>query len=171
MVSRRVISAVTMVVLLGLLVVGAYVGWRAVSAPFDEEQSTTATEPSHRCNANVSRGDVVRPDEVTVSVFNAGTRSGLAGQTMAELEARGFIPGDLGNAPDALQDVRFVRILAPSKRDPTARLVALQFGPQTFIQPVKKNLGRGVDVIVGNDFVGLVDAPSKIKARASGSGC
>jgi hypothetical protein len=108
---------------------------------------------------------------VTVSVFNAGGRSGLADQTLGELTARGFIAGEIGNAPRDVSDVKFVRVLAPKRNDPAALLVARQFGPQTLVQPRAEDLGRGVDVIVGDKFAGLVKAPRKIKARAAGSGC
>jgi hypothetical protein len=161
---------VTLVVLVGILVVGAYVGWQRLSAPVDENPAPTkAVGP--RCDAGVHKGDVVRPRDVTVSVYNAGDRNGLAGQTMSELEARGFIAGEVGNAPADLASVDWVRVLARSKEDPAARLVALQFGKQTLVQPVKQDLGPGVEVIVGDKFLGLVKAPTEIKAQASGSGC
>lgn len=170
MANRRALSGVTLVLLVCLLVVGAFVGWRTLTAPVPEGDDT-AEAAGPGCNDGVTRGDVIRPADVTVSVYNAGTRAGLAGQTMSQLEARGFIPADVGNAPDDLQGVDFVRVLAPSKRDPAARLVALQFGANTLIEPVKENLGPGVEIVVGDQFVGLVKAPAKLRARTSGSGC
>lgn len=172
MTNRHIVSAVTLVVLVGVLVVGAWVGWRTLSAPLpsgDDDEAQSVSGP--KCDNGVRRGDVVRPRDVTVSVYNAGSRSGLAGQTQSELEARGFISGDVGNAPEDMAGVQFVRILATSKSDPAARLVALQFGPNTLIEPVKEDLGPGVEVIVGDDFLGLVEAPDKIKAEVAGSGC
>ena len=170
MTNRRVLSAVTLLVLVGILAAGAYVGWQRLSAPVDDK-----TEPTKiagpRCDAGVKKGDVVKTRDVTVSVYNAGSRNGLASQTMSELEARGFIAGEVGNAPEDLASVDWVRVLARSKTDPAARLVALQFGKQTLVQAVKKDLGPGVEVIVGDKFLGLVEAPKQIKARASGSGC
>ena len=170
MVSRKAISAVTILVLIGLLVAGAYYGWQSISAPLPgDDEPDRAERP--RCEEGISRGDVVQTKDVTVSVYNAGSRSGLADQTRSELVARGFIPGDVGNAPAELEEVRFVRVLAPKANDPTARLVAMQFGANTYIEPVEQDLGPGVDVIVGDDFIGLVEARSKIKARRNGSGC
>jgi hypothetical protein len=171
-VKRSVISGVTLVVLLALLAGGAYVGWQKLKEPLpgkaDEERSQVS---GPRCKAGVQRGDLVRPRDITVSVYNAGTRTGLAGQTLSELEARGFIAGDVGNAPEDMADVRYVRVLAATKTDPAARLVALQFGVNTLIEPVKEDLGPGVEVIVSDGFLGLVDAPDQIKAQAAGSGC
>lgn len=167
--NRRAVSAVTLVVLVGLLVVGAYVGWQKLSEPLPGKDDTEQAGPA--CNDGVARGDVVRPGDVTVSVYNAGSRSGLADQTRSELVARGFIAGDVGNAPDDLESVNFVRVLAPSRQDPASRLVALQFGRNTLIDEVEDDLGPGVEVVVGDQFLGLVEAPTKIRARSAGSGC
>jgi hypothetical protein len=166
---RRTLTAVTLTALIALLAVGAFVGWRALFSPLSNE---TEAEPGSApgCADGVARGDTVRTRDVTVSVYNAGTRAGLAAQTQDELVARGFIPGDLGNAPDDLSSVRFVRVLAETRRDPVARLVALQFGPNTRVQAAAA-LGSGVEVVVGDRFKGLVKAPRRIRADAPGSGC
>jgi hypothetical protein len=166
---RSVLSAVTLTVLVGLLVLGAVTGYRALVAPLPDANGNGRA--SHPCRHQVAKGDIVRTKDVTVSVYNAGTRTGLAGQTLDELAARGFIKGRVGNAPDRFAGVRFVRVLAPERNDPVAKLVALQFGRQTLVQPVKKNQGRGVEVVVGDAFVGLAKAPSKLRATTSGSGC
>ncbi len=167
MAKRRTLTAVTLTVLVALLATGAFVGWRALFAPVPDVP-TAGTGAAEECQ--VSRGDTVRTRDVTVSVYNAGSRSGLAGQTQDELVARGFIPGDIGNAPDDLSGVRFVRVLAETRRDPAARLVALQFGKKTRVQAAP-DLGSGVEVIVGDRFKGLVKAPRKIRADAPGSSC
>lgn len=164
--GRHAMTAITLLVLLGLLLAGAYLGWRSLSAPLAGGEDT---EP--RCREGVERGDRLVTDDVTVSVYNAGSRAGLAGRTQEELVSRGFIAGDLGNAPDGLGDVRLVRVVAANRQDPAALLVARQFGKDTFIQVSDESLGAGVDVVVGDDYVGLVKAPSRITARAAGSGC
>ena len=173
MTNRKVISAVTMVVLVGLLVAGAWYGWQSISAPLPggDDDPPQRRAAKARCNDAVARGDLVGSDDVTVSVFNAGSVSGLADQTLSELTARGFVRGDAGNAPTELETVQFVRVLAPTEGDPTAELVALQFGANTVIQEFSDKLGPGVDVVVGDSFAGLVDAPTEIKAKQSAPGC
>ena len=169
-VSRRsILSAVTMTVLVGLLVVGAVAGYRALISPVPDANGSD--RHPHPCRHQIAKGDLVRSKDVTVSVFNAGTRSGLAGQTLDQLAARGFIKGKVGNAPDRFASVRFVRVLAPTKKDPVAKLVALQFGPDTLVQAVRRSQGPGVEVVVGDAFVGLAKAPGKLRARTAGSGC
>jgi hypothetical protein len=165
--DRRTLSAVTLLVLCGILAIGAFVGWRSLTAagPWDDAGTTAAD-----CVSGLRKGDLVRTTDVTVSVYNAGTRSGMAGRTQEELLARGFLPGDLGNAPDDLADVRRVAVLAPTKKDPAARLVARQFGKRTKVQQ-HEAIGSGVDVVVGDRFRGLADAPRRLRAQADGSGC
>ena len=159
MTNRRVLSAVTLVVLLGILVTGAYIGWKRLSEPVGETQAPKKTAGPH-CDAGVSKGDVVRTRDVTVSVYNAGDRTGLASQTMSELEATGVHRRRGGQRPERprRRDRKCGSWRAP-RPDPAARLVARQFGKHTLIQAVKRDLGPGVEVIVGDDFVGLVKAP------------
>jgi hypothetical protein len=49
-------------------------------------------------------GAVPKPAAVTVNVYNATDRVGLAGQTAAALKKRGFTIGKIGNAPAPLQN-------------------------------------------------------------------
>ncbi len=166
--GRRTLSAVTLVVLTALLVTGLVVGWRSFTAPIGDE---VAAEPSETCATQVARGDVVRTRDVTVSVFNAGNRAGLADQTRSQLEARGFIAGEIGNAPEEFA-VQLVRVLAPRKDDPGAQLVAAQFGPNTLIQVTDADLGPGVDVVIGEEFEGLAkDAPRRVRAGTDAPIC
>ena len=168
--GRTGLAGITFLVLFSILGLGAFFGWRAVSGPVEGLAEDTPSE-GPTCREGLAAGDVVRTGDVTVSVFNAGNRSGLADQTLGELTARGFLAGEVGNAPGAVGDVKFVRVLAPSRVDPAALLVAKQFGPQTLVQPTTEDLGPGVDVIVGDKFAGLVKAPRQVKAQAAGSGC
>ena len=163
------LTAVTMTVLVGLLVVGAVAGYRALVAPAPERSNNAGHR--HPCRHAIAKGDLVRSKDVTVSVYNAGTRTGHAGQTLDQLAARGFIKGKVGNAPDRFSRVRSVRVLAPAKDDPVAKLVAVQFGRNTPVQKVRRSQGPGVEVVVGDAFVSLAKAPSKLRAKTAGPGC
>lgn len=166
--ERRSLSAITLLVLVGVLGIFLLVGWRTVTAPgpWDDDGPSAAD-----CVEGLNKGDLVRTTDVTVSVYNAGTRSGLAGRTQEELLARGFLPGDLGNAPDDIGKVPLVAILAPNQEDPAAMLVARQFGEATKVRAYDEELGSGVEVVVGDRFKGLVAAPRRMRAQADGSGC
>ena len=168
-VRRHLLTAFTLLVLVALVAAGGYYGYRALFAPVGDGPTTGRDRGG--CESGLRRGETVRTRDVTVTVLNAGTRSGLAGQVQERLVGRGFLAGETDNAPDG-QVVRVVRILAPARNDPAARLVAVQFGKGTFIQRSRDDLGPGVDVVVGDRFRGLApDAPRRLRATAAGTGC
>jgi hypothetical protein len=166
MTGRRTVTLITLLVLVALLAVGGYLGWKALSSPLPGDQDP----PEPTCAAGLAKGDVVRSRDVTVSVYNAGTRTGLAGDTQHQLVARGFIAGELGNAPQDVADVAFVRILTTNKADPAAQLVALQFGKGTKVVAAP-DLGPGIEVVVGDRFSGLVKAPRKVTVTSDSPAC
>jgi hypothetical protein len=102
-------------------------------------------------------------NEVQVSVYNAGSRDGLAGKTLEQLEAAGFKAGNAGNAPRTAA-VRRAVVWSTTPNDTSARLVAAALGRGTRVEVTETDLGPGVDVIVGNRFRGLdKKAPAKIR--------
>jgi hypothetical protein len=167
---RQIISAVTMLVLVGILVLGAVWGWRSLFAELPGTEAT-AEEPTEECTVEeVDAGEKLRSKQVRVSVFNAGTRAGLAGQTLDALMNRGFLAGDIGNAP-ADTDIRRVQVWSNVENDPAARLVARQFGKNVKIRYVEEVPGRGVNVVVGNGFESLRKAPRAIAVKTSREVC
>jgi hypothetical protein len=105
----------------------------------------------------------LKRSEVQVSVFNAGTRSGLAGQTLDKVEGAGFKAGNAGNAPGSA-NVRRAVVWTTTPNDPSAKLVALALGRGTRVVVTETDLGPGVDVLVGNRFNSLdKKAPTRIR--------
>lgn len=154
MTRRHITTAITMLVLVGIVGVAGIVGWKAVTEPMP---GLTATKECHTESVVVT----LKTSQVQVSVYNAGNRAGLAGDTMKALTRRGFIEGDLNNVNER---VRNVEVRTSIQGSPEAKLVALQFGPK--VKPIYSDvdLGRGIDVIVGNKFSGLKkNAKKKIK--------
>jgi hypothetical protein len=156
---RRLTTALTLVVLLLVLAGMALFGVRALTAPLPESSGggQGCSDAEKQVQDSLGRGDV------QVSVYNAGSRSGLAGSTLEKLEAAGFRGGDAGNAPDGSRVPRAV-VWATEAEDPSARLVAAALGPRTRVRVVPEDLGPGVDVLVGDRF-DRVDpgAPRRIK--------
>lgn len=143
--SASMKSAVTLLVLAGLLLVAALWGWQAATRPFP------SSEPAPLCtDVTVLTGKQVFRDQVVVSVFNGSDRSGLAGATTELLEDRGFVGADSGNAPTK---VNGVQIWSDEPRNAAVRLVARQFKSAKVVSG--EQLGRGVVVVVGESFKSL----------------
>lgn len=150
-------TAITLVLLVGVLVGMLLIGWKAASKPFPE---TASSEPT--CQAEKVKKQIFRR-EITVSVYNGSKRRGLADQTMAELERRFFRPGDVANAPDGVK-VSYAQVLSTDENDPAARLVAAQFKPRAKVVQAEDEYGPGVDVVLGPKFKNLrKTSPRSIK--------
>jgi hypothetical protein len=157
---RHLVTTVTLLVLLGVLCVMAAVGVKQALEPFPAKKKPTATGCSH---PQKQVQEFLTRKDVQVSVFNAGSRNGLASETLAKVEAAGFAAGNAGNAPGTA-NVRRAVVWTTKADDYSAKLVALAFGPQTQVQVTKTDLGPGVDVLVGNAFKGLPKhAPARLR--------
>lgn len=157
-----------MLVLIGILVAGAWIGTQSLFAPLPGEETAEST-PDCATKA-LRRGQRISTRQVVVSVFNAGTRAGLADETMGVLANRGFDKGSVGNAP-AGSRVKVAQIWTTRRKDAAARLVALQFGPAIKVKIKRVDLGPGVDVVVGNDFRKLAAAKRTIVVRNRQTAC
>lgn len=144
--DARATSRLTLTALVVLTVAAAVVGWQAMTAPFPEAEDLPPC-----VETRISEAQEVFPDQVTVSVFNASRRNGLASRTMNALTDRGFVSAGTGNAPDVR--VRGVQIWAQNAKNPAVALVRGQFrNAKVTTGPA---LGPGVVVVVGDGNVAL----------------
>lgn len=141
-------TALTLGTLAVLLLIGVTWGWSAVTAPFPEDAETPI------CTETVvPAGTKVYPDQVLVSVANAGNREGLAGRVMQLLKDAGFGGGRIDNAPPTAK-VDYAEIWTDDRKDPAVRLVASHLGKRTKIVQAESDL-PGITVIVGDEFTKL----------------
>ena len=148
-------SGLTLAVLAVLVILGGLWGWSALTQPFPGK-----TEPPKCLATTVQAGEKVFPGQVTVSVYNASERNGLAGSTMAELADQGFAEGSTGNAPPRARVVR-AQIWTTTPKNPDVRLVASRLGPSRVIR--RDGPGVGVTVLVGAGYDGLVKGPASVR--------
>jgi len=163
-VNIHVKTMLTLVVLAGLLLLGVAWGWSSMTKPFPHRASPKACYPTR-----VQPGERVAPPKVTVSVFNASQRVGLAERTMAAFQDQGFGPGQVGNAPKKTV-VHFAQIWSTDRKNPAVRLVASRLGPHASIV-AKKHHGPGVVVMVGPQFEQLVEGKQSVKVTAPTTIC
>lgn len=161
MTGRHVTTGITLLLLAGLLAAGFYYGVNQLFAPLERQEPVA--EPTPSCST-VEKGQTLRSEQVAVNVFNGGIRAGLAGRTLDALTNRGFLPGEVGNAPT--KKVRRAQVWIVEGEEAAGRLVALNFGPKTPVKLRKKDLAEGgVDVIVGNNFEALKKPKRKVRVR------
>jgi len=143
------------VVLLG---VGLFVGFKLLTASADTFDEASTCE-----NRTVAEGEKLTSNLVTVNLYNASQRAGLANRVGINLQRRGFLAGTVANSTSEVKPAG-VAILTDDRDDPRVKLVAEQFGDVEFAEP-DINAPEGVSVIVGDDYKELVDdAPQEIES-------
>lgn len=168
--GRHVTTAVTLIVLVAILLLGGYYGAKSLFAPLPGDKPSASSSSSACKNTDVKKGQKIRAGQVEVSVFNAGTRAGLAEETQDKLAKRGFRRGEVGNAPSDAE-VKRAQVWTTRRHDAAARLVAKQLGAGAPVKFVDRNLGPGVDVVVGNKFHKLAHVKSFLVVKRAGSAC
>jgi hypothetical protein len=160
-------SGPTMLGLVGITLLMLVVGYMWATKPFPS--LTGGGGGSSLCtDTKVAAGQTLHASEVVVSVFNAGQKSGAAGEVMKAFLERGFAPGDTGNAGTA--GVQAVEVWADPS-NPAAHLVAQQFGAGTPVVGGKPVLGDGVVVVVGDNSGAMQPKVDSIVAPAESWVC
>jgi hypothetical protein len=169
MTTRRLTTAATLLVAAVVLGIMAVWGLKAATAPIGDGSSASSGPSCSSGSGTLTQ--YVRRSDVTVSVYNAGDKSGRAQATMTLLEHAGFKPGEVNNAPEGTNVARVV-VYSTKTDDPAAELVALAFGKQTQVVHSDEDLGPGVDVIIGDRFKRLdPSAPTRLKLPKPESSC
>lgn len=166
-------SPITLLVLIGVLLGAAYYGWSSLSEPDAKPETTTAPltqKPKCTSVEKFRKGQKIGAEDVVVNVFNAGSTTGLATETLDSLVAKGFTRGEADNAPGDVTAGN-VTIVAKQRDDPTVRLVAMQFkGLVEFA--AGPDLAPGVDVVVGDSFRSVDDkAQQALRLKRAVSTC
>lgn len=110
-----------------------------------------------------------KAEDVTVNVYNATTKSGLAKKTADQLAARNFKIGSFGNAPPAYD--RKVKqsalLLTGTEGQAAAKLVSAHLAGISAFKTDPKATGITVDLMIGNAFTKLNGAAAVKKALAA----
>lgn len=162
--TQAVKTTLTLAVLVALLLLGLSWGWTALTEPLpDQGEAPTCVETA------VREGDVVTPDQVTVTVLNAGRRAGLAGRTMAQLLDQGFHRGGSGNAPQGTA-VTNAQIWTDDPESPAVQLLAARLDKVRIVQQ-DVTTWAGVVLVVGDGFPGVGDGPASVEVTRGTTIC
>lgn len=179
---RNALVIVTAVVLVGLLSFGTMQLVGVFTAEDDEgpgsaqaQAGDSARPGSADCAARgEGSGDpelpavLPKPEGITVNVFNATTRTGLAQDTADALAERGFTIGEVANAPARLDGkVEAAGLLLASARAAESGAVAVLGthldGAETG-EPKAQGAPAEVDLVLGKDFTELL-TPQQAEAQ------
>jgi hypothetical protein len=110
---------------------------------------------------------VPSPQAVTVNVYNATDKAGLAARTADELKKRGFVVGKVGNAPSALD--KKVPGSAAIISGPAGVGAATLIGSQISggANTVDARTDASVDFVIGDAFNALLDPTQAASALAT----
>ena len=153
--TARLRTAITLVALAVLLLVGVTWGWAQVSDPLPGKAEAAICVPT-----SYAAGDELFVQDVTVSVLNASKREGLAGRTLQLFEDDGFAAGQTANAPEGTA-VAVAEIWVTDPESPAAKLVRARLG-QVPVREEPGNPAVGVTVVVGDGFGELRQGPQSM---------
>ncbi|MGW6400212.1 LytR C-terminal domain-containing protein [Streptomyces sp. NPDC055134] len=170
--SRIVLAVVASVVAVGLIGWGTLQLIDVFTGGGDKASAAGATGDCRtKTSASPSASSKIlpKPGQVTVNVFNATPRSGLAKQTADELKKRGFAIGDVGNATKAYdKKVKGPGLLLGARAATDAALPVL--GTQLAGAELKTDTRAKpaeVDLIIGTAFKQLTTKADADKALAA----
>ena len=160
--NRR--TAIILVVLV-LVLAGAFY----YAASYFNRPSTPAASDCPTSDFTAGGETALTAGQVTVNVYNATNRAGLAAATAKDVKARGFVIGQVANDPlkkkiDAPAEVRF----GPNGKAGSELVAKLVEGAV----PTQDTRADGsVDLVIGNGYKALVAAPTTTPAPAPTSSC
>jgi hypothetical protein len=116
--------------------------------------------------AAAAPGGVPKPNAITVNVYNATNRTGLAGQTAAQLKLRGFLIGKVGNAPALLQNklTGTAQVTGSSASKALMTVIVSEIAGAKPVVDARKD--ASVDLVIGNGFTALATPAQAAQALA-----
>ncbi|MGW0536952.1 LytR C-terminal domain-containing protein [Streptomyces sp. NPDC003032] len=135
--------------------------------PECDSKPEPAATASPGTNAAPRAKPLPKPAQITVNVFNATPRSGLAKSTADELKKRGFAIGDVGNATEQFdKKVKGAGILLGAKTAADTALPVLGTQLAGAERKTDDREGGEVDLIIGTRFKDLARKEDADKALA-----
>ena len=151
---RRRGPVVAVLLVLALLGVGAWFGWRAVRG------SHSAAKAPRTCVTPTPSPSPPAPAGFVLAVLNSTDRQGLAHQIATGLHGRGFRIGHVGNTTPAVAGVAQVLY------GPGLQAAALTVAEQVPGATTAASSRPGVSLVIGSGFTGLAAPAAAASARA-----
>jgi hypothetical protein len=155
--KRRPLPALILLLVLALAAIGVW--WNVLRADAAHDREVAAA-----CSSASAAPPSLDPTTVTLRVFNATDRPGLAGTVATELQARGFVVAEIAN-DSADVDVTGVGELRFGPMGAEAADFVRVFLPGATDRPDTRADDR-VDLVIGPDFQSLAPADQVSAALA-----
>jgi hypothetical protein len=140
---RVVRTPVTLLILFGVLLYGAYWGYHNIIRPIP------ALPPEPCVNQSVPKGEL-QSSQVVVRVYNGGDRKGLAADVGRSLRGKGFRVTLTNNTVEKIQKTV---IVGADVNNPEVKFVKTFF--KEAVVRSDGRVDRTVDVLVGNKYGGF----------------
>ncbi|MFD9302616.1 LytR C-terminal domain-containing protein [Streptomyces sp. NPDC060048] len=138
------------------------------SAAAGKDCATPAPKAGAAAASTAPQVALPQPGQITVNVYNATPRAGLAKAVGDELKKRGFVIGQVGNAPaDFDKKVPGVGILVGAPQTDKAAFSVLGTNLAGSTQQTDAREGADIDLILGDAFTELTAKPDADKALAA----
>lgn len=138
-----------------VFVIGLIAGFQMLLATPPQPAAAPTCEPR-----TVAAGDKLSSNVVTVNVFNASKKSGLANRVNINLQRNGFLGGEIGNSNSGAKPAP-VTILTNDQNDPRVELVAAQFSNDVKYAVPDIAVKEGVVIVIGDGFTKLKSKPAR----------
>lgn len=148
---RRLFHGIVLVLLVGLIAAGAVGAWAIMNGVIKVPTAIASKEPTSLCPTTTF--DYVPNQNVTLNVFNATTRGGLAGTVAEQFAARGHKVGAVDNSDTAYSGIGVV--VSGVKGQAAALNVQRNLAGTDYFQDNRED--ESVDVILTPGYEGLVD--------------
>jgi hypothetical protein len=141
-------TAITMLVLAGLVLIAGLYAWESITDPDESSDSVAAAT----CQP-AAPTDAPPPAEVELNVYNATDRNGLASSIAGEMRTRGFTILDVANDPSGREITGTAEVRAHLDSQAAASLVMAQVPGAVFVTDNRTD--GTVDLVVGAAFEAL----------------
>lgn len=161
---KRHRTAITLLVAVALLVGAFYYA----STYFKRPQSAAACPSATRTTAAApAQGAAPSPGQITVNVYNATPRNGLATEAAKTVKERGFVVGTVANDPARKQVAGTAEVRYGKNGETAAKVVSTLVAGAAPVTDARAD--ASVDLVLGKGFTAIAPAPAAPPGATAGA--
>jgi hypothetical protein len=149
---RRIRTAITLVILTGLVLWAAWYAWDVVTEPAATEDGSEPVVQTPVCAVAVPT-DAPPPEEISINVYNGTSRNGLASQVAREMREQGYVILDVANDPLSRSITGVAEVRAANDENLAVQLIMSQFPGATFVSDERED--EVIDLVLGEQFAAI----------------